>query len=578
MALAATTVWEIETGGSATVNGGAFDPGQTAGMLTDGAATSATGTAPVFTSASYNFAAGDVGAWVYISSGTNWTPGWYKIASVAANAATLNAATGQAVLAPGTPTVVDGCATTASPTSATWSIDYSQQSAAQFAYTDLASAGAGSAVSSVAFPFGKQQVGNAIRVTGGTNFTVGVYVITSVSVGLVATVVGAAALTTGAGVSGTGGLGGAMSTFAAVVSFLVAGNIAYVKSGTYTLTVTVTLSLVNNAGMQEFRGFGSVRGDNGARPLVTSATNSINLFTMASGPAGYRFFHLKFTSTAGTRGYGFTTTNTAIAYDFTWEDCIFDGLSRAIYGDVAVTFGIGLGIVANCEILNCVNEGIKISGTLFIDSCYIHNNGIDGIRDIGGGNVPGSWVVVNSVFYSNAGRGIYSTNSGTGPANRTQWLIKNCAFVSNTNSGVDLAPSGSPGNIVLDLDSNIFDSNGAFGVTLGATPSALFNRNNAYRSNTSGNRNNIPVGQADVALTGSPFTNAAGGDFSLNNTAGAGAACRAVGFPGVMGAGSGGTGYLDIGALQHQDSGGSSVFAVQVQNTVILNRFGVAGY
>jgi len=90
MALSATTIFEVETGGSDTLNGGAFDPGQTAGMLTDGAATSATGTAPVFTSASYNFVAGDVGAWIYIASGTNWIPGWYKISSVGSNAATLN--------------------------------------------------------------------------------------------------------------------------------------------------------------------------------------------------------------------------------------------------------------------------------------------------------------------------------------------------------------------------------------------------------------------------------------------------------------------------------------------------------
>src|SRR6185436_18701473 len=123
-------------------------------------------------SASYNFVAGDVGAWVFIASGTNWTPGWYKIASVAANAATLNAAVGTAVIAlHGTitaaacqlgPSTAAGCASTGSPTGATWSIDYSQQAAAQFAYTDLASAGAGLTVSSAAKPFAKQQVGNAL--------------------------------------------------------------------------------------------------------------------------------------------------------------------------------------------------------------------------------------------------------------------------------------------------------------------------------------------------------------------------------------------------------------------------------
>ncbi len=96
-ALSGNTIWDIRTTGSDTANGGAFDPAQTAGMFTDGAATSATGNSPVFTSASYNFVAGDVGAWVYIASGTNWTPGWYQIASVASNAATLSAAIGAAI-------------------------------------------------------------------------------------------------------------------------------------------------------------------------------------------------------------------------------------------------------------------------------------------------------------------------------------------------------------------------------------------------------------------------------------------------------------------------------------------------
>jgi hypothetical protein len=40
-------------------------------MATDFAATSATGTAPVVTSASYTFIARDVGHWVYVKSGTN---------------------------------------------------------------------------------------------------------------------------------------------------------------------------------------------------------------------------------------------------------------------------------------------------------------------------------------------------------------------------------------------------------------------------------------------------------------------------------------------------------------------------
>src|ERR1043166_3965216 len=114
MALAAATIWDVRTTGDDTNNGGAFDPSQTAGMFTDGAATSATSAAPVFTSASYNFVAGDAGAWLFIASGTNWIAGWYHIDSVASNAATLNGTIGSAVVGsanvPGTASTVQGCA------------------------------------------------------------------------------------------------------------------------------------------------------------------------------------------------------------------------------------------------------------------------------------------------------------------------------------------------------------------------------------------------------------------------------------------------------------------------------------
>src|SRR6185436_10248720 len=58
-----------------------------------------------------------------------------------------------------------------------------------------------------------------------------------------------------------------------------------------------------------------------------------------------------------------------------------------------------------------------------------------------------------------------------------------------------------------------------------------------------------------ITGSGSFFTNAASQDFSLNNTAGAGASARAVGFPASFPVGTN-LNYHDVGALQHQDSGG----------------------
>ena len=59
----------------------------------------------------------------------------------------------------------------------------------------------------------------------------------------------------------------------------------------------------------------------------------------------------------------------------------------------------------------------------------------------------------------------------------------------------------------------------------------------------------------NIILSGDPYTNQ-GIDYSLNNTAGAGAACRAAGFPGARTDGNN-TGYGDVGAPQHQDAGGT---------------------
>ena len=216
MALSGAIIYEIESGGSNS-NAGGFDPSQHANMATDGAATSATSSSPVFTSASYNFVSGDVGAWLFIYSGTNWIPGWYQIASVASNAATLTATTGTTVnyngyIAQPSQGTVTGCATTASPTGATWTVDYSQQTSAQIAYTDIViDATTNTKATSSAHPFTVNMIGNMISIASGTGFTVQPVVLQSISAG-VATFDKALGTTSSTG--GHGSLGGAFATFA----------------------------------------------------------------------------------------------------------------------------------------------------------------------------------------------------------------------------------------------------------------------------------------------------------------------------------------------------------------------------
>jgi hypothetical protein len=145
----------------------------------------------------------------------------------------------------------------------------------------------------------------------------------------------------------------------------------------------------------------------------------------------------------------------------------------------------------------------------------VHNNGRHGINNTGG--IPTAWVVLNNILTSNGGYGLVGGPTTALPA--------------------DPAYDG-----------------------------------NAYYNNTSGARNNLDsttgiygvaayTNTHDVTLTGSPYVGGTTGstaNFGLNNTVGAGAACRAVGVPAAWPGNSGTTGFLDMGAVQHQDSGGSS--------------------
>jgi hypothetical protein len=78
--------------------------------------------------------------------------------------------------------------------------------------------------------------------------------------------------------------------------------------------------------------------------------------------------------------------------------------------------------------------------------------------------------------------------------------------------------------------------------------------NNAFFNNTTAATRNVAAGIGTVTLSASPYTSI-GTDFSLNATAGGGAACKGAGFPGVLQ--FGGTGHIDIGAVQ-SGTGGST--------------------
>ncbi|AMV24190.1 hypothetical protein VT84_07320 [Gemmata sp. SH-PL17] len=536
MPLGAGTIWYIQTSGSDTANGGGFDPGQVAGMLTDGVASSGTGASPVFTSASYAFASGDVGAWVYIASGTNWNPGWYPIASVSAGAATLSAAAGAGQNG-GTryPTTSAGVGTVAGPTGATWAIDYSRGATARISYTDLASTGAGLTVSSAANPIGRQQVGNAIVVTGGTNFTAGVYVIASVAAG-VATVVGPGNITSGAGTGGTGGLGGAFASPGKAGSVHVAGNNFYIRSGTYTVTsasnnvaggcLSVAVQAAN-ANAARIVGFGTVPGDYGAKPVVLAS--GISSFTLVTVGTGNRIENVTADGAGLTQSRGIQATNGS-AYKCKGQNC----KNTAIFG----------GECTLCEATGCsVAAALLPSQGLF---CYSHDNTFTGM-----GVGASSGLIVGCVSVNNTGASSHGFDFQFGTGH-----VTGCTFANNGGDGVRF--NGAVGNAGGGLLDSVIYGNAGWGVNAGAAYDHYHVTGCYLGSNTAGPINNnisLPNQRQNVTLSADPFVDASARDYSLNNTPGGGALVRASS---VMNAFAGGTtsGFKDGGAVQHQDTGG----------------------
>jgi len=421
------TVWQIQS--TATVenaNGGGFNPGN-ANFATDLTATSATGNSPIVASASYNFVANDVGHWVYIKSGTDWTPGWYQIASivVAPNTATLTASIGTAIqvsTTTGYPTpkygtnTVAGAATAAIPSGGgTWGIDYSQSNGERFTATDLKTTTGTTVpciVSSVTNPIGINWTGNIIHITAGTQWTQNWYEVVSVS-GTNGTLDRACATAATPSGDGTYQLGGAISLGSTTTNQTDAdffnttaipstgGNRFFIKGGvTYTLGQAVTVAPGAPQLPQIIEGYQTTRGD---APLGTgrpTLANGAAVFTLG---ANVRVYTSIFTGTATSVVSGASGNNTIVRSKF---------LNNGTSAGAAALLLVGTRqFIFDCELISY--RGVALSHTSVSMSAignYIHDSDI-GISNSSANNAG---LYSNNIIESNITAAIKTVNTATG--------------------------------------------------------------------------------------------------------------------------------------------------------------------
>ncbi len=436
--------------------------------------------------------------------------------------------------------------------------DFSQQDAAQIAYTDMVIDGTtNTKFTSAANPVTSAHVGNVINIVSGTGFTVQRVYIVSQAAG-VATC--DKSLGTLSSTGGHGNLGGGVATIATALTAMVAQNIIFVKaSATYVITAGLALANqfvpTNSAPPNQLIGYTTTRTDGGRATIQLSTNSNLTAIDASNGQGWYvSNFVIDGNSLTGSRGMNMNTYN--VVRNCKVINCLGDG----------VQLNNGIARLIDSEVTACTSAAghaaVNSNGQgCSIERCYIHDN--TGIAIILGG---GGSAVLFCVIASNSGTAQGIVVSGNG-----QDIIMNNSIYNNGQDGIQFTNNaGLGGNSTVR--NNLLISNGRYGLNgyTGGNGWGKFPQwdGNAYFGNGTTNPVNAanPYSNSlDVTLSGQPFTNTSTHDFTLNSTAGAGAACKAAATPGAI-PGLSVLGYLDMGALQSQCVAGATTTYVIAPN------------
>jgi hypothetical protein len=377
------------------------------------------------------------------------------------------------------------------------------------------------------FTVSAADVGNLLNITSGTA-TLGVYEITVVDVPnnrwTVDRSVGSVGQTT------IGAMGGAMATPGRACQFSVSTNIIYIKAGTYTMTTgssNVSNGVLNKTNTF-VEGYETTRGDLGTPPLL-QADGVITVFTLAN-LASCDVVNINFDANNRATARCLIVSN-GFAYKCKFSNATNEGIQLG-----------AAGLAIFCEATGCSAQSAfrLFSAGAACYFCYAHDNTVNGF------SIPTGGMCVNCIAETNTGSTDGFVLNGPGSC-------INCTAYNNGREGIRIASNG------VMIVNCIAEGNGTVGIRNSSNTSAMYLINNAGVNNGT---SNVDMGtgkfNANIGfVTGSAsfFTDAANGDFSLNNSAGGGALARNAGIPGVFPNGTT-TGFEDIGAVQHEDSGG----------------------
>ncbi len=222
-------------------------------------------------------------------------------------------------------------------------------------------------------------------------------------------------------------------------------------------------------------------------------------------------------------------------------------------------------IVRDCEIASTTSDGIECAGSGSVCFNYCHSCGGDGIGVEAGGSAASPFMsVFGNICCANAGNGI-SFNVATSTVTLPPISGNTCD--SNGGAGITfVSPTAIQSLGAAVISNNILSNNTSYGLNFSAgSPTAamisalgiMIEGNNTY--NNLAAYNPASIGANDPGLN-PQFINAPAGNFAL------GANLKGMGIPrgGTLHVGTGSStySYVDPGAAQRQEAGGTTIIVV----------------
>jgi len=399
--------------------------------------------------------------------------------------------------------------------------DYSQQAAAQKAGADLEMhASTNTKVKPTAAGVAAADVGNVIQISAGTNWTPGFYEITAQD-GTYWTLDRSPNAAGDANLA-TYKMGGALANPGTIGGIFVSGNLIYLKYSatpysisTATpnvaggpLTLTAGGSTANGVVLVGYSTTRTVANDDADRPTLTVAVGVASITVVNHGTAPH----------GGAR------------------NIIVDGNAQT--GIVGFANGTVRNLNHRCRAVNCASAGF--SGTAgFSLACEADTCGA-GFAHLS----VGCWAHdCTGTGFSTTAAFCLANGNAAGFVNAASTHFFGCIAYANTGHGFSTT------DVTGTFVNCIAEANGGWGfinVYSGRLLVACAAYNNATGQFSGGTQVNC------VTVTaGSVFTNAAGGDFTLNTTADRGLLLRGAGFPGTFVNGT--VGAADIGLFSNPD-------------------------